>query len=97
MEEYDWFNIHTTHVFIDDAYAPPNVDSQVYLHFCVKASAFFFSSLDSYKLPFYPPPLNVVLKQGIDLEVFPEKLCLRLCSLHTETIPEMMSFRKLTD
>lgn len=40
MEEYDWFNIHTTHVFIDDAYGPPNVDSQVYLHFCVKASDF---------------------------------------------------------
>lgn len=25
MEEYDWLNIHSICVFIDDAYAPPNV------------------------------------------------------------------------
>ena len=40
MEEYDWFNIHSTCVFTDDTYAPPNVDSQVYLFFWVKASDF---------------------------------------------------------
>lgn len=74
MEEYDWYNIHSTYVFIDDAYAPPNVDSQVYLHFVSRPQTFFFRSLDSYKLPFYLAPLNVVLKQGPGLKVFSEKL-----------------------
>lgn len=76
MEEYDWFHIHSIYVFIDDTYAPPNVDSQVYLHFKSGPQTFLFRSLDSCKLPFYPGPLNVVLKQGTGLEMFSEKLYL---------------------
>lgn len=33
-------SVFTQPVFIDDTYAPPNVDSQVYSHFCVTASEF---------------------------------------------------------
>lgn len=40
VEAYDWFSIHPICVFADDIYAPLNVDSQVYFHYCVKASGF---------------------------------------------------------
>lgn len=58
MEEYDRFNIHLICVFIDNTYAPPNVDSQVYfLFFVSRTQTFSFSSLDCYNPPFLATPI----------------------------------------